>query len=446
MANRNWIDIPFHPRRVPFFYGWVIVGACIIGTLSSIPGQTVGVGVFTEPLIAALHIDRMQLSLAYMFGTVASSFLLPFAGQLLDKIGARAMGAMSAAGLSLSLVFLSQTDRIALVGTVNSALLGMTVSTVAFLAIRFFGQGCLTMVSRVMIGKWFHHRRGLASAIAGLFIAITFFNAPWALKAIMTIAGWRGTALLMALIIGVGTTAVALLLYRDNPQQCGLVPDGVQDPAWHKKMAARVPEIHRHFTRAQALRTPAFWAFTLGLCAQSLSITAVTFHIESLGAEMGLDAATSFQVFAFMPLFSVSSNFIAGYISDKIRLRWLLYTMMFAQGVGGIGLLSFYDPLGWWMLIAGYGVAGGLFGTLINVTWPRLFGLQHLGAITGLNLSFMVFASAIGPAFFSAMQLLTGDYLFVKILSLLMPVGVLIVALFAENPQRQFAEQGPDGA
>lgn len=43
-------DVPFAPRRAPFFYGWVVVVASTIGVVMSIPGQTMGVSVFTDPL------------------------------------------------------------------------------------------------------------------------------------------------------------------------------------------------------------------------------------------------------------------------------------------------------------------------------------------------------------------------------------------------------------
>ena len=46
---------PFPPSRLPFFYGWVILGAGIIGILMSIPGQTMGVSVFTENLLEDLE-------------------------------------------------------------------------------------------------------------------------------------------------------------------------------------------------------------------------------------------------------------------------------------------------------------------------------------------------------------------------------------------------------
>jgi len=69
---KRYPDKPFAPSRLPFFYGWVILVAGTIGILMSIPGQTMGVSVFTENLLADLDIERNNLSLAYLVGTLGS--------------------------------------------------------------------------------------------------------------------------------------------------------------------------------------------------------------------------------------------------------------------------------------------------------------------------------------------------------------------------------------
>ena len=73
---RNKAKIPFDPAKAPFFYGYVIFICASFGMLMSGPGQTIGVSAFTDDLVDNLHISRFQLSIAYMIGTVASSFLI----------------------------------------------------------------------------------------------------------------------------------------------------------------------------------------------------------------------------------------------------------------------------------------------------------------------------------------------------------------------------------
>ena len=82
---------PFDPARWPFFYGWAVLFWGMVGVLVSVPGQTTGVSAFIEPLLRDLGISRLQLSGAYLFGTLTSSLLITPSGKLFDRIGARRM-------------------------------------------------------------------------------------------------------------------------------------------------------------------------------------------------------------------------------------------------------------------------------------------------------------------------------------------------------------------
>ena len=70
-------DFPFKPRSSPIFYGWFIVVAATIGMVFTIPGQTMGFSVFTDILIEELGLSRLQLSTAYLVGTVAERLFAP---------------------------------------------------------------------------------------------------------------------------------------------------------------------------------------------------------------------------------------------------------------------------------------------------------------------------------------------------------------------------------
>ena len=61
---RSFTDVPFAPRRSPFFYGWIVVIFGTLGMLFSISGQTMGVGVFTESLLNVLTLSRLELAKA----------------------------------------------------------------------------------------------------------------------------------------------------------------------------------------------------------------------------------------------------------------------------------------------------------------------------------------------------------------------------------------------
>jgi MFS transporter, OFA family, oxalate/formate antiporter len=233
-------------------------------------------------------------------------------------------------------------------------------------------------------------------------------------------------------------SAVGWLLFRDDPEQCGLRMDGAPRPHTEQEAAREFDTVHHEFTHGEAVRTLAFWAFSLALGAHGLAITALTFHVAALGREMGLSAAGVYSVFWPMSFFSITSNIAGGWIGDRARLKFLLIVMMAAHFAGTAGLYHMHHPAGRALLIAGYGTAGGLFVNLVTVVWPRYYGRKHLGAISGLNMSIMVFASALGPLLFSTIQAATGEFRHAILAWLAVPLALLVLATRADNPQRRF--------
>lgn len=439
MMKTDFTKLPFDPKRFPFFYGWIIVAASTIGIYASIPGQTMGVGVFTDSLIKALSLTRTELSTAYMIGTIGSSFILPFAGRFLDRVGSRVMIVLVSIGLGFSLLFLSVSHKISQLVSIDSFLVPMAIISFGFLLIRFFGQGCIAMISRVNIGKWFNHRRGLATAIMGVFASFGFNLSPVPLNSLVENFGWQQAYWILASMVGLGMVTIGWIFFRDNPEQCGLVMDGIEDESWNKRMSAKIPRTKKEFTRNEAAQTISFWAFSLGPAIWGLIITAITFHIASIGEEFGLDRSQAYAVFWPMSFFSVAANFFCSWISDKIRLKWLLLAMMLAQIISLFGLMNFGEYFGRAIFTVAQGMAGGIFFAVSTVVFPRYFGREHLGAISGLSLSIMVFASAIGPVLFSEVYSLTGSYQAIIIGSMFFPVIILIASLKANNPQKFIA-------
>ena len=404
-------NFPFVPSRFPIFYGWVIVVFTTLGMMSSIPGQTMGVGVYTDFLIQSSHLTRMQISMAYMTGTILSSLLLPLAGRYYDLLGARIMIVFSGIGLGFSLLLFSEASTLiqllqSIFPDLSSLSSELFVMTVIFLLLRQFGQGIMAMVCRNTLAKWFERRRGLVSGISGIFVAFSFSGAPLFMNIIIEDYNYSGSMVLMALIFGFGMAFIGWLFFRDNPEDCGLLMDGKKISPMTKSNEPAEPEV----TLKEALRTYNFWIFCLGLCSAAVIVTGFTFHVSSIGALAGLTRIEAYDLFLPMSLISVISHFLAGWASDRMPLKYLLMVLLVGLAVGCFGILnleSFWYRL---MLIVGFGVQAGVWGCLTVVAWPRFYGRKHLGAISGAFMGAQVFASAIGPVVFGMSESLNGDY------------------------------------
>ena len=219
-----------NPKKSPVFYGYVVLFVGSIGVLASIPGQTVGVSVFTDPVKDALGLSRNQFSNAYMIGTLLSSFLVTKAGFLFDKYGARYVAFFATIFLGISLLLFSISVKISetFKSFLNSDswLVPFAIITVLFFFIRFSGQGVLTMTSRNMIMIWFNKNRGKINAISSITVSLGFSASPILINRLIDDHGWEFSWQILAICLFIFSLFI-IQFYRNKPEDFDLKPDGL---------------------------------------------------------------------------------------------------------------------------------------------------------------------------------------------------------------------------
>ena len=436
----RWNNFPFDPRKIPFFYGWIILIVATVGVLVSAPGQTMGVSTFTDYLIDAIGINRNQISTAYMIGTIASSFVLTWAGKQYDKYGARWTGMAAALLLAFVLVLLSQSDRLIrffVSDRETTVYAGTAIASmvILFFMLRFSGQGVLTMVSRNMLMKWFEARRGLANGISSVFIAIGFSLAPLTFDGLIQETSWRMAWQMMAIAIGIFFLLFVFLFFRDNPEDFGMTPDGEKHGNREHDVTIKP---FKQFTLKEARNKLTFWLYALPLAIFALYITGFTFHLVSIFDAVGMNRDKALAVFIPVSFISVGISFFGGWISDRIQLKYLLYLVLAGELIALLSLANLDDGIFYYGFILGHGITSGTQNVLMAVTWPRFFGRKHLGSITGFMMSLIVFSSALGPVLFSFSFTKLGSYGYAVFGLIAVIVILLVLGHKGDNPQDKF--------
>jgi len=371
-----------------------------------------GVSVYTDHLIANLGLSRIDISTAYMIGTLSSSLIMTRAGIFYDRFGARITAAGSALFLGLFLILLSQSLRIT---EIISTLSGMPVKASAFgfmifgfLGIRFFGQGVLTLVSRGMVMRWFEARRGFASALMGIVTSFGFSYAPRFLQTLINMSSWDGSWKILGLTLMALIVPFILIVFRDSPEDCSMeMEQGVKIPTGKAK---KNNSPARSYTLEEARRDPQLWFYMAALFFWALYNTAFTFHITSIFGSLGMNATEAVAIFLPISVISVIGRFTGSWVSDLVKMKYLFYSFTIATFGAGLAIALPWNGFSALLLIGGMGLASGIFGVLTTVTWPKLYGREHLGAISGMAMSFMVAGSALGPWIFSFMESIWGHY------------------------------------
>lgn len=414
-------------KNFPFYYGWIILIVGSLGVLASVPGQTMGVSVFTDYYISSLDITRVQISTAYMIGTLTSSFLIPYAGLFFDKLGARVVASIATVFLSLFLLVLGFSptiiESILSVFKVSHIVVTFIVITIGFFGIRFFGQGVLTLVCKGMVAKWFGSRRGFAVGIMGLITAFGFSFAPQPLHTMIKTFQWNNALIIIASFLFLVFLPIVLVFFRAEPSKYGVkLEQGLSEKVAKGKNTAQ--DATNDLTNEEARKDGVYWLIMLSLGYWGLFNTAFTFNVVSIFNDIGVNATEAVKIFLPISIISVIARFIGSYLSDRISIKYIYICYMLSLILTAISMIVINLPISRFLIIISYGIGGGLFGMLNIVTWPKLYGRKHYGAISGVSMSIVVAGSAIGPWVFSLIKKYTGSYNATGLL------GIVITTIF----------------
>ncbi|MDP5230769.1 MAG: MFS transporter [Cellulophaga sp.] len=432
MANPNKFSF-INPKKSPIFYGYIVAIFGTIGVYLSMPGQTIGVSVFTDPVKDALGLSRNQFSNAYMIGTIMSSLVIGKAGVWFDKYGARYVAFFAALTLAFSLLLCSWSVSMSVfiqeILQIQSWLIPFCLMTLLFFMLRFSGQGVLTMASRNVIMIWFDKNRGKVNAVSSVAISFGFSSSPLWVNYLIESYTWQGAWQILALALVI-LSVLILQFYKNKPEDHGLLPDGevITEEKTIKRSA-------KQYTLEEAKKTRAFWMYGLILAFNSFFITGLTFHIVSIFNSEGFPKEDAIAIFLPASVVAVTVSIVFNFLSDYLRLKLYLYLMILGGIFASVGFLFLSTWFGVPLLILGFGIMSGFYAVLNAIVWPRFYGRTHLGAITGKIMSLLILASALAPSTFSLCFSTFENYRLMGYIGLAFLLFLGIASIKANNPQ-----------
>ena len=168
-------------------------------------GARFAIGLVLHPMAYDLQWSRSALSLSVTVFMVLSACALPLIGQLVDRLGARAVLGASALLSALGLAAMSFIER-------------------PWEALLFYGvvfaigtAGTSVTPVGVLLSRWFPHRMGMANSIAISGMGVGQLLVILVLAVQLTTFGWRGSFLALGVATLVCVLPLVLAMAKAGP-------------------------------------------------------------------------------------------------------------------------------------------------------------------------------------------------------------------------------------
>ncbi|HTR83064.1 MAG TPA: MFS transporter [Reyranella sp.] len=400
--------------RLPFFYGWVVLGClCLIGFARQGPAVAV-VSVFVVPMTDTFGWSRMEMAGAVSLGGVIAAVVSPWLGPVLDRRGARLILSCAVLGAGVATMALS---------LVQSLLFFYLLLCFA----RMIWAGPFELGLYGALNNWFVARRPLATSIATLAQMSGLVAIPVIAQVAMRGGDWRsGWIAVGTTVLAVGFLPAFLFLAR-RPEDLGLLPD----PPRGTMKAAPEPR----FSRAQAMRTPAFWLLSLYTVLVYPVQAGVSLHQAPHLIERGIPPVLAATVISVFSASSAAASFGIGFLPRHWPLRYAMAGAALLMGVGSFGLIGVPSVEVAYLAAGTFGLGIGGIMTLLPLCWADYFGRESYGAIRSVALSLQVLAQAVGPVLSGALRDWSGDYTDSLLLFGGLAALAVLAALAAKRPQ-----------
>jgi OFA family oxalate/formate antiporter-like MFS transporter len=417
---------PWLAKRLPFYYGWVVVISVSVVGFAGVAFLFGVVGVLFIPMSDELGWSRSVIPAGQLTAAFLVLAIAPVVGRLVDKHGPRAVIASGSLVMMACLIGLAWTNSI-----------------IMFLVLFGIGASVHTATSQTALAattaKWFVRRRGLASAVSGVGAPLGFVGLPIVALWAMDTWDWRAAWIAMGALVFVMGVPTSLLLLVRSPEDIGQAIDGdpPSAPDWagaHPIRRSAAAEVQ--WTTPQVVRSVSFWMLLAALVTRGLAQGGVQIHLVPHLEDLGFEREVAATAYIIGGAVMAGAGFLWGPLSDRIHVRHV-YNLGSALLIAYILATIYATNFGMIILV---GVLQGFtIGATImvqRVAYANFFGRESAGAIQGIAVPFQVLGNSAGGLVAAGLFIVGGSYflpfwIFIGLVSLGM-----VMMFFMPDPKK----------
>lgn len=378
-------------KGMEFQRGWRTLLACVTGNGFGLSGFAFYTfGVFVIPLVDAFGWERGDVSTAASFLLLGTFITAPIIGTIIDKYGAKRVGLISLAGLSLGYAALTQLNG------------NIFMFYAMWLVMALVGGGTTPVVWTRAVNLWFDKGRGLALGIALAGAGVAGIVAPAFATALVQQFGWEGAYLGIGLLILLVALPLVAFFFNDNAPSAVATDDNA---------APATADHQTGMSLNESIRTVVFWKIAIGFFFISAIIAGLLINLVPLLVDRDMTQMAAAGIAGVLGFAVLFGRIGVGYLLDRFRAP-LVSAVMFSITAGGCFLLTI-DAAPTWVIqlaVISLGFAAAAEIDLVAFLVSRFFGLKAYGKVYGVQLSIFYLGAALGPLAVGQSFDSTGNY------------------------------------
>jgi MFS family permease len=354
-------------------------------------GVSESFAVFLLPVEKGLGVDRAAISATYSFYMLAYGVTAPFAGQLIDRFGARICYGVGLTSLGFGYFAAGWASSIWMYYLCVGGLGGLGAAAVGMVA------------ASSLLSRWFTKKLTSISALPYAAVGAGMLLFPPLTQVLIDAFGWRDAHRALG-IIALAFLPLLLLL------PFGKYTRGSADWRAQRQQAA---ESGTTWTALSAMKTGAFRDLFLAYFLTSVAAYSVLPHSIAYLVERGFDPLVAASAFGFNGLMSAFGIIAMGWMAD--RFGWLpTVTGSFFSTMTGVACLLavtvWPSILLVYGFVVGFGLMQGARGPILVGLVARIFSGGAVGTIFGALSMALGAGAAIGSLLSGLLHQWTGNY------------------------------------
>jgi MFS family permease len=410
------------------FYGWYVLAASFI-ILFFNAGARSSISVMFKPIAAEFGWNRSTVSFTFFLQMVLFASSLSLIGRFYDRYGPKWVIIISTLFISIGYMFITFID------TFWQFLLFYSVIAAVGLG------GTALPIFAAISSKWFEKGRAFAASLSlsgnciGQFVLVpvmTYFVINY---------GWRISHFLIGVVMLVVNTALALFVIKGDPEDLGYKPYGFHEgniPGEKNEVQASDGP-RKDMTLTEAMKTRSLWLiFTFMLFCGTADFLVAT-HLIPFATDYGISPTSAGNMLAWMGLLGMAGILVAGPTADRIGNKIPLSMVFFLRVLLLLLIVKYQNPVSLYIFALLFGFTFLITAPLLPALIGNLFGLSHVGLISGFLMTIHYLGGGLGAFFGGLIFDITGSYqnafLLLSLISLIAAISCILIQEKRHDPK-----------